>query len=220
MSISIGQLIGICQTSYNSAAGDTFFTDAWYISMIWRAETELAIQGWVIEDTFVTTSVSGTRELAYPTNTLAIREVRYAYKKLSKETLAEDPKTDVTDPSGTPYIYAIWDNTIILMPTPNVTGDTIQVRAYVSPSQLLSSTDTLNVPSEYQVQMADYILAQMCFKDQNLALGQVYLQKWEQTVERCRQQRKRRLRGDKQMVVKDTYFGSEGSNRFGGVFNG
>jgi len=68
--------------------------------------------------------------------------------------------------------------------------------------------------------MADYILAQMCFKDQNLALGQVYLQKWEQTVERCRQQRKRRLRGDKQMVVKDTYFGGDNSNRFGGVFNG
>ena len=220
MSILLATLVDHCRSAYNSADGDTFFTDAWFISMTWRAETELAIQGWVIEDTFTTTSAVGTRELAWPSNTLAIREVRYDSKKLQKVTLADDPKSDNTDPSGTPYSYAIWDNTIIMFPTPNTAGETIQVRCYVAPDRLSAFIDPLNVPDEYQIQLSDYIIAQMAFKDQNISLGSVYMQKWEQTVERCREQRRRRLRGDRQMVVKDTYFGTDTIwNRNGGIFD-
>jgi len=219
MAITIGTIMDHCRSAYN-AVGDTFFPDSWFTSMIWRAETELAIQGWVIEDTFTTASVSGTRELAFPSNVLAIREIRYDNKKLTKVALADDPKTDAVEPTGDPYHYAIWDNTIILMPTPNVSADTIQVRAYVSPSQLSAATDPLNVPDEYQIQLSDYVLAQMAYKDQNLSLGNTYAQKWEQTVERAKQQRRKRQRGDRNMQVRDTYFGSDLSWPNNGVFDG
>lgn len=219
MAITIGNLMDHCRSAYN-AVGDTFFPDSWFISMIWRAETELAIQGWVIEDTFTTTSLDGTRELAYPSNTLAIKELRYDNKMLKKVTLAEDPKTNSVEPQGQPYQYAVWDNTIILMPTPNENGKTIQVRAFVSPAQLSASTDPLNVPDEYQIQISDFLLAQMSYKDQNLSLGNTYAQKWEQTVERARQQRRRRQRGDGQMRVRDTYFGSDLAWPANGVYDG
>lgn len=214
MTMTIGQLIDHCQLAYNSAVNDDFFPNQWFITMIWRAETELAIQGWVIERTYTTTSTSGTREIAWPTNALAIKEVKYDYVPLKKVTLKDDPKSDVTDPSGTPTAYAVWENTIIMYPTPNVTSDVILVRAFMAPDQLSATTDSLNVPDEYQIQLVDYVLGQMALKDQNLQLAQVYLQKWEQTVERCRQQRRRRLRADKSMRVRDTYFGTDGIGVF------
>lgn len=209
MSMTLSQIIAHCQQCYNSAIGDDFFPELWYITMIWRAESELAIQGWVMEETFTTTSVDGTSAIAFPSNTLAVREVRYDYQWLKKVTLKDDPRTTSTDIEGTPDSYAVWDNTIYLFPTPNTDGKTIQLRCYMAPDMLVAAADPLNVPDEYQIQITDYVLANMAFKDQNIALGAVYQQKWEQTVERARQQRRRRLRADKNMVVKDTYFGTD-----------
>jgi hypothetical protein len=205
MTLSVTNLIDHCKQAYN-AVGDSFFSDVWYYSMIWQAETELAIQGWVIETTLNTTSVTGTRELAWPSNCLGIREVKYDYKNLKKVSLDNDPITSVGGYSGTPNSYAVWENTIILFPTPSATGDAIQIRCYMSPDVISIPTAPLNVPDEYQIQLSYFVLSQMAFKDQNLSLGQIYLQKWEQVVERARQQRKRRLRADRNSRVKDVYF--------------
>ena len=206
MTMTIGQLTDHCQQAYNSAIGDDFFPLPWYIAMIWRAETELAIQGWVIEKTLATVSIAGTRELAWPSKTLAIREVRYDSKWLNKVTLKDDTKYDGSEPTGEPDSYAVWENTVILFPTPDISAKSIQLRCYMAPEQLINAVDPLNVPDEYQIQLCDYVLAQMAFKDQNLPLASVYMGMWQQTVERARQQRKRRLRSDKNMVVKDAYF--------------
>jgi hypothetical protein len=206
--MTLAQIIDHCQLSYNSATGDDFFPIAWYVTAIWKAESELAIQGWVIERTFTTTSVDGTRSLAFPSNCLAVREVKYDNTWLKKVTLKDDTKTSLAEPEGDPTSYAIWNNTVYMFPTPNTNGDTITLRCYMAPDQLVLMTDPLNVPDEYQIQLVDYVLAQMAIKDQNIALGQLYLQKWEQTVERARQQRKRRMVADQNFVVRDTYFGS------------
>jgi hypothetical protein len=208
--MTLGQIIDHCRKSYNAAEGDDFFKDAWFITTIWRAESELALEGWVIEKTFTTPSVSGTRTLAWPSNCLSIKEVRYDYEELDLDRLDADPKTSTSDPTGTPTSYAIWDNYIYLFPTPDVSADTIQIRCFMAPDQLTASTDPLNVPDEYQVQLIDYILAQMAIKDQNMTLANAYLQKWEQTVNRVRAQRRKRLRAHKNLVVKDVYFGVDG----------
>jgi len=208
MAMTLGNLIDFCQQAYN-AVGDGFFTTPWYISMIWRAETELCIEGWVIEETLTNTSVSGTRELAWPSNVLGIKEVKYDYKNLAKVPLRDDPVTTSTGSTGTPRSYAIWNNTVILYPTPSATGDQIQLRCYMAPDQLAAITDPLNVPDEYQIQLSDYVLAQMAFKDQNMVLGSVYMQTWKMAVEKSRQQRRRRLRADKNACVRDVMFCDE-----------
>jgi hypothetical protein len=209
MSLLLSDLLTICRQTYNSAEGDTFFSDAWMRAQVFSAECELAIAGWVIENSLYTTSVSGTRTLAYPDNVLGIKELKYDYKGLRKVRIDEDPKSSVTDVTGLPGSYGVWDKEIFLFPTPDVTGDRIEIRVYSLPQQLTSSVSPLNVPAEYQIQIKDYVLAQMAYKDLNMQLGQVYQSKWEQSVERSRAQKRKAERADKYAKVKDTYFGTD-----------
>lgn len=220
MSLLLADLITICRQTYNSAEGDTFFSDAWMRSIIFSAECELAVHGWVIEKSLNTTSVAGDRILAYPNNVLGIKELKYDYKQLRKVPLDSDPKSSVTEPTGKPTSYGIWDKEIFLFPTPITTGDMLEIRVYTLPEVLSSAVSPLNVPVEYQIQLKDYVLAQMAFKDLNIALGSVYIQKWEQSVERARQQKRKSERSDKFARVRDTYFGSD-SPRYdeNGIYN-
>jgi hypothetical protein len=215
MTMTLSTLTDFIRAAYNSATGDTFFTDQWMIKQIWAAETMLANDGWVIEKTYTTTSVIGTRSLAWPSNCIGIKEVRYKGTKLIKVDLENDPKNDDNNPTGTPTTYAIWEKELILFPTPTVAGDTIQLRTYQAPSELSAATDPLNVPDEYQICIADKVLAEMAIKDQNLALATAYNTKWMLCVEKARQNQNRQKRADKQARTKDYYFGSDPvSNRF------
>jgi hypothetical protein len=215
MSMTLSTLTDFIRAAYNSAEGDTFFTSAWMIKQIWAAETQLANEGWVIENTYQTASVNGTRSLAWPTNCLAIKEVRYKGTKLLKVDLENDPKNDDSNPTGTPSSYTVWEKEIILFPTPDTDADTIQIRTYQAPSELSAATDPLNVPDEYQICIADKVLAEMAIKDQNLSLANMYLSKWEQCVSKAKQNQRRQKRSDKQARTKDYYFGTDAvSNRF------
>jgi hypothetical protein len=213
--MTLSTLTDFIRSAYNLAEDDTFFPQSWMIKQIWAAETQLANEGWVIEKTYSTTSTSGTRTIAWPTNCIGIKEIRYKGTKLVKVDLENDPKNDDNDPTGTPTTYAIWEKEIILFPTPDTDGDTIQIRTYQAPAELSASTDALNVPDEYQICIADKVLAEMATKDQNLSLAQAYNTKWIMCVEKARQNQKRQKRSDKQARTKDYYFGSDPvSNRF------
>lgn len=215
MSMTLSTLTDFIRAAYNSAEGDTFFSSSWMITQIWSAETQLANDGWVIENTYSTTSTSGTRTLAWPTNCLAVKEVRYKGEKLLKVDLENDPKNDDNNPTGRPTSYAVWDKEIILFPTPDTSAETIQIRTYQAPSQLSAATDPLNVPDEYQICIADKVIAEMAIKDQNISLAREYMSKWVQCVEKAKQNQRRQKRSDKQARTKDYYFGSDSvSNRF------
>lgn len=218
MSISLSTLLSIVGSRYNSATNDPFFTDEYLRGLVFEAESILAKEGWVIEDTLTTTSVSGTRELNYPSNTLAIKEIRYDYKKLSLTEMTFDPKTSSTDPSGTPRRYGVWDDIIYLFPTPSVSGNQIQIRRYAYPAFLTSNICPLNVPTEYQTDLINFILGHMATKDQNLPLAQTYFALWAQTVAKARDQRRKRLRKDKMARTKDLYFGSDEVTADGGAY--
>lgn len=215
MSMNLQSLTDFIRAAYNSAEGDTFFSSSWMVTQIWSAETQLANDGWVIEKTYTNTSVSGTRILAWPSNCLAVKEVRYKGDKLLKVDLENDPKNDDNNPTGRPTTYAVWEKEIILFPTPDTDGDTIQIRTYQAPSQLSAATDPLNVPDEYQIGIADKVIAEMAIKDQNIALAREYMSKWMMCVDKARQNQRRQKRSDKQARTKDYYFGSDAvSNRF------
>lgn len=212
MSLTISELIDYVRATYNSAVGDTFFTDDWMYTTIWRAETQLAVEGWVIEKTYSQSSVSGTRTLGWPHDCLAIYEVRYQGKKLLKVDIEQDPVNSTNNPSGEPAAYGIWEQQIILFPTPDTNGDTIQIRCYQNAAILKYPTDPLNVPSEYQIGLSDYVVSEMAKKDQNIALSREYKMNWDRIVEKARQNQARRKRADKQARVKDYYFGTDNIN--------
>ena len=215
MSMTLQSLSDFIRSAYNSAVGDTFFTDSWLITQIWAAETQLANEGWVIENTYQTTSAVGTRSIAWPVNCLAVKEVRYRGEKLFKIDLENDPKNDDNNPTGRPTSYAIWDKEIILIPTPDTAADTIQIRTYQAPAQLSNATDSLNVPDEYQICIADKVIAEMAIKDQNISLAREYMSKWMVCVEKAKQNQRRQKRSDKQARTKDYYFGTDTvSNRY------
>ena len=205
MTITLTQLNDIIRQRYN-AVGDTYFSDQYIYDLVFEAESKLAKDGYVIENTYITSSVSGTRELSYPTNTLAVREVRYNYDKLIKLPLIDDPKVDSSNPTGTPTHYSIWDNVIILYPTPDTSSDTIQVRVYEYP-QRLTSTSTLNVPDEYQIDVCNFVLAHMALKDSNVPLYREYMSLWNDCVEKAKEQRAIREQADKMNQTRDVYFG-------------
>lgn len=206
MALTASDIMTRARERYN-ATDDTFFSDQMLRALLFSAQEKLAKEGWVIEKTYTTTSTSGTRELSFPTNTLAIKEIKYDYKNCKKLSLSKDPKTDSTDPTGTPHSYAIWDNVIILYPTPDTTGDTIQIRTFAYPQDLISNTTEIDVPDEYRDDLISYLLAHMALKDQNIPLYQQYITTWYQTVEKAVQQRRKMLRADRPARVKDEYFG-------------
>jgi hypothetical protein len=213
--MTLSDLTDFIRSAYNSADGDDFFKDAWMIKQIWAAETQLANEGWVIERTYTTTSTVGTRTLSWPLGALALKEVRYKGKKLLKIDIEQDPKNDDNDPTGTPASYAIWEKEILLFPTPDTAADTIQIRTFQTAQELSASTDPLNVPDEYQINISDYVLSEMATKDQNIGLANAYAAKWMRCVEKAKQNQRRQKRADKQARTKDYYFGTDPvSNRF------
>lgn len=217
MTLTVTNIQTRARERYN-AVGDDFFSDQMLRDLIFDAQQILAKEGWVIEKTFSTTSTSGTREYAYPATTLAVKEVRYDNEKLCKRKLADDPKTSTTDPTGTPTEYALWNNTIILYPTPDTTSDTIQIRTYAYPDDVTSNTDSIQVPEEYKEDLVCYLLMWMSSKDQNRALQQDYKALWDEAVFRAKKQRKKRLRGDQNTRVSDLYFGSDSPPNVEGSF--
>lgn len=199
---------------YN-AVDDDFYSDAELRDMIFDAQAILAKEGWVIEKTYTTPAVADTRTYTYPPTTLAIKEVRHDYDVLEKTRLRSDPKTSTTEPTGKPRQYAVWDDTIYLFPTPDTAGSLngsgdrvnyIDIKVYKYPDDLTSNDDLIQVPEEYKEDLVYYCLMWMATKDQNTVLSDRYKLLWDESVLRAKKQRKKRLRGDKNAQVRDTYF--------------
>jgi hypothetical protein len=191
---------------YN-ATNDKFFSDQFMRDCIFDAQSQLAKDGYVIENTLETDSLANIREYSYPDNTLAVKSVHYDYKRLTKVALRFDPKTSVTDPTGTPRTYAVWDNVIILYNTPDQDDKKIQIKVYSYPQDIETNSSPLEVPQEYREDLIHFCLAQMANKDQNTAMYDRYIARWDKKIQEAKRQRKKRLRADSPARVKDDYFG-------------
>jgi len=217
MTLSVTDIQTRARERYN-AVGDKFYSDQMLRDLIFDGQQILAKEGWVIEKTFSTPSVIDTREYAYPATTLAIKEVRYNDEKLTKIKLSQDPKTSSSEPKGRPRTYGLWDDTIILFPTPDTADDTIKIRSYSYPDDVTSNTDAIQVPEEYKEDLIVYILMWMASKDQNLNLQDRYERTWLECVTRAKKQRRKRLRGDQNTRVSDLYFGTDAAPNVEDVF--
>jgi hypothetical protein len=186
---------------YN-AVGDTFFNDNMVWDLIYQAQMMMAQEAFVVENTYTTTSVASTRNYAFPTSSIALRKVEYDGDKLNPVSVDQDPKTSTTEVTGTPGAYTIWNNEIILYPTPSATGDTIEIYTYNEP-QAVTSTSTLDVPSEYHLDIIDFGLSVFYAKDGNPQMADYHRALWDKSLQRIKRTRAKKRNSDQFVVVRD-----------------
>jgi len=164
---------------YN-ASGDTFFSQEEILSYLYHACLNMAREALVIERTYTTTTVAGTQEYSYPTNTISIKRVTYNGSKLQPITFREDDAltgyNQGTSTQGTPQYYAIWNETLYLRPIPD-SAVTLKVFSYSEP-QSISITSTLEVPSLFHMDLLDFVNAEMAAKDENWRKADYYMDQW------------------------------------------
>jgi len=186
---------------YN-AVNDNFFSDAFIYNGLYQAQQQLALECNLIEKSYTTTSVAGQREYSYPSTAQSIRRLEYKGVKVLPVDLIQDPKTSLTEPTGTPGWYAIWGQEYVLFPTPSVSGDQIKVFTFDMPSKV-SVTSVLDVPAKYHLALVDYVMYTMFAKEQNDRMAQFHLGLWQQSVSRIKRERAKALHSDQFACVMD-----------------
>lgn len=185
---------------YN-AVGDDFFPQEMIMDLIYGASLQLALEAYPIEKVFSTTSVADQQEYTYPTQMVAIRRIEYDGVKIEPLDLIDDPKSNLNDPKGTPGGYSIWADVIRMYPTPSEDGKTIKIFGYNEP-QRVTSTSVLEIPTEYHLDVVDYILSAFFAKDKDRNMSTYHRELWGRAVLKAKRDRMKRKRSDKFTVVK------------------
>lgn len=207
----------MARRKYN-AVGDTFWSQEELFDLMYQGAMELALDAEIIEATDSTTlSVIGQQEYDFPSLAINIKRVTYNGNKLQVINFREDDamtlSNSTTTATGTPQFYAIWDRQIYLRPVPAVAGDTIKIFSVDAPSAITVST-TLSIPAIFHPSLADFMLREMCAKDENINLAEYYSVQWSKAVERAKKWKRKHKRSDSFGMVLDeesvaeTYFGA------------
>jgi hypothetical protein len=201
---------------YNSLTDD-FFSESELNRHIWAAQLELARKAFLIERVYTTTTVADQREYEFPTNTIGIKRVEYEGVKLAPINFREDDaitlNNSATTGTGTPACYAVWNRTLYLRPVPIEAGE-LTIFSYSEP-QAVDTTSTLEVPTAYHLDMANYLLWRKSIKDQNFEAARHYKETWDECVKAAREFQRKSKRGDSFATVQD--IDMLNSNGLGGV---
>lgn len=202
--MTVQEVITASRNAYN-AIGDSFWSDEEIMGLMDDACLEMARESLIIERTYSTSTVVGTQEYDYPTNTMAIKRVTYDGKKLKPISFREDDaitglsQTDTTQ--GTPQYYYQWNETIGLRPLPSEVK-TLKIYSYNEPAAI-TILSTLEIPSMFHRGLVHYAVSEMAAKDLNLQHAQYYQQKWMKILADSRKWAKRRKRTDSPANVQD-----------------
>ena len=198
------QIEELSRNKYN-AIGDSFFFQDEILGYMYEACLELARHAKMIERTYTTSTVASQQEYSYPTNTIAIKRITYDGKKLKPITFREDDAitglNQSTTSAGTPQYYAIWNETIYLRPIPSSVA-TLKIFSYNEPSAL-TITSTLEIPTQFHMDIVNFIVSEMASKDLNYTAADRYLQKWERAKIEARKWQRIKNRGDSFSTVQD-----------------
>lgn len=202
--MNVQDLLTYARRQYN-AVGDDFFPDAQLYSHVEQAQLELATAGLLIEDTLSATTVASQQEYSFPANTIAVRRVTWNGQKLMPIDLRDaDTVTlfnSATTATGTPQYYSVWEKTFALWPTPN-DAQTLKVWAYCEP-QTVTSASSLEVPSEFHIRIADYLLEKMAAKDKNFEAAGYYANEWAKSLSKAKAWSRKRRTTDSLVFVRD-----------------
>lgn len=190
------------RNQYN-AVGDTFFSDLEIYKYIYDAEMQLAKETNCIRSVTTMSSVDGQQEYTFPANVIMVKRLTYDGLKVEPRSLEEvlDLTNSVASPTGTPYIYAIWNETLYLGPIPSDVK-TIKFFAIKQPT-VPTATSTLEVPERYHADLAQYACWMMCVKDKNYTGAATYGANWAQVVQRAKAFERKMYRGQGFSFVKD-----------------
>jgi hypothetical protein len=190
-------LVTYARQRYN-AVTDTFFSDSELYTLIWDAQVQLARETYCIRRVYSTSTVIGQQEYQKPTAAMSIKRITYNGQKIFKITDREDDAltmfNQATTATGAPQYYWEWDTAIELRPVPDG-ALTLKIYTYDLP-QIVSSTTTLDVPTRYHLDLADYLLMNMCNKEKNFQAGSQYGQSWAKKLSDAKRYEKKFLRGD------------------------
>ena len=188
---------------YN-AVGDDFFSDELLYNFMFGAQLEAAQEAFCIENVYTADSVASQQQYSFPTNAIGIKNLKYSGRELDKISQQEfDSITygQSTAPTGTPRAYWQWGSNIYLYPTPDTsTTGAIQIFTYDKP-QAVTVSSTLDLDSQFHIDVVNYIVAKMFAMDQNTAMSDRYQALWEQGKKRVCEWSKKKRRGDKMAVV-------------------
>lgn len=189
---------------YNAVNDTRFFTSQELQSYMWDAQMQLAREALCIRGVYSTVSVSGQMEYPLPTRTIAVKRVSYNGQKVEPRSLDEILALVGTTvaPSGTPYCYAIWNEILYLSPTPAEDDLTIKVFSFNEPTDV-SSAGELEVPTRYHLDIAEYVIWQMCIKDKNYQGANYHERRWADRIAKAKAFERKMLRADQQSFMRD-----------------
>lgn len=198
------ELEEFARNRYN-AVGDTFFTQAELMRVIYDGCCEIARESLCIERVFTTTTVADQQEYDYPENAISIKRVTYNGNRIDPISFDEDDSLSLSNSavtvSGTPAYYVLWDESFYLRPIPD-SANTLKVFAYVEP-QPVTSTSTLEVPTQWHTGIGNKLLAYMHEKDKQFDTAKYYEDKWQKTVMDAKRFGQKKRRGGRFAAVKD-----------------
>lgn len=197
MTMTPTDLVTYARQRYN-AVTDTFFSDSELYTLIWDAQMQLAKETLCIRRTYTTPTVVGQQEYQKPSACFSLKRVTYngrkVFKILDREDDALTLNNQTTTATGTPQYYWEWDTVIELRPVPDDV-QTLKLYTYDLP-QIVTATTTLDVPSRYHLDIADFLLWNMCAKEKNFEAAAQYEQSWLKKVQDAKRHEKKLLRGD------------------------
>jgi hypothetical protein len=199
-------LVTAIRRQYNSV-GDSFFSDDEILNLIYQACLDMNAEcgGKLIERVYTTSTVAAQQEYDYPTSTMSIKRIQYDGQKLSPIDFREDDAITGMDQdttsSGTPQYYMIFNETIYLRPIPSGVG-TLKIWSFNEP-QALTISSTLEIPTQFHMNLREFCLAEMAMKDSNAQAADRYLMNWEKSKLRAKKWTMNRKRADSFGVVKD-----------------
>lgn len=191
---------------YN-AVGDSYFSQDEVFNYFFSAEMELARESLCIKNTTTQLSVLSQRIYSFPTYAISIRRVEYDGERIFPNDFSDDDALTGNDPGGTitgrPEYYQQWGRSIYLRPIPDAAGLTIKIYSYDMPTQP-TAVGTLDVPTIYHLDLADYALYCMFGKDKNFQLASYHLNIWNKKKIDVIKTERSLLVGDEFETVKDT----------------
>lgn len=198
------ELINAAKLRFNSV-GDDFFPNEMMYELITAASGELARKAYVIERTYTTSTVASQQEYSLPTNAFSVKRVTYDGRKLQPINFREDDVltsfSSQTTATGDPQYYAFFNRTLYLRPVPASVA-TLKIFSYNFP-QAVTTTSTLEVPTEYHHDLLLYLVSEMASKENNFEKARHYRELWDSRVLEIKKEQRKRVRGDSFSGIQD-----------------
>lgn len=170
---------------YLNESTASFWTDAELLAWLNDGVLDIVSRTHCLEGNETETITTGTTEYAISTAYITVKGVVYngvqALRKGSIEHMGDT--TDV----GEPAYYFIWDNNLVIYPTPDSGASGYALTTYLveRPTAIVAG-GTVAVPAQYDRALVLYIVAQALFKDEKFAKAGRFMAEYLSELDRFR----------------------------------